>query len=204
MSEIRHIVFDLGRVVLKWEPEIPYRRLIPDEAARKRFLSEVCNHAFLLDTDLGMTWPEAEARVIARHPGEEAMIRAFRPNWHEMVPGAIADTVVILDALLDRGHDVTALTNFGADTFDEARLRFPFLDRFRGVTVSGRVRLAKPDRAIFDRHARDFGLEPGATLFFDDVPANVEGARAAGWNAEQFLDAEKMRDDLRLYGIALG
>lgn len=204
MSDIKHIVFDLGRVVVRWEPERPYMRLIPDEAERKRFLAEVCNSRWLLDTDLGVTWPEAEADLISRHPAQEELIRSFRRHWHEMVPGEVEGTPEILDALIASGHDVTALTNFSDDTFDEAAERFPRLKSFRGVTVSARVRLAKPDAAIFHRHVSDFGLDPGATLFFDDLPVNIEGARAAGWNAEVFTDAAQMRTDLNRYGILVG
>jgi 2-haloacid dehalogenase len=201
---IRHIVFDLGNVLIRWEPDIPYRRLIPDEAARKRFLGEICNGAWLVETDRGRSWAETEPPLIARYPAEEDLIRAFRVHWHEMVPGLVAETPCILDALLAAGHDVTALTNFAADTYEEARPRFPILDRFRGVTVSARVRAVKPDEAIYRRHAKDFELDPAATLFFDDVPVNVEGARAAGWNAELFTGGEQMRADLRRYGVAFG
>ena len=98
---------------------------------------------------------------------------------------------------------MTFLTNFAVDTFAEAQDRFPFLKEGRGVTVSGAEKLIKPDRAIYALHTERFGLEPSATLFFDDSRANVEGARAFGWNAEVFESAEKMRDDLRRYGVAI-
>lgn len=201
MSGIDHIVFDLGRVVLRWEPELPYRQLIPDEAERRRFLTEVCNAEWLLRTDLGVSWAEAERDLIARFPADEAMIRAFRPHWHDMTPGTIAETIPILTGLLDGGHDVTALTNFASDTFDEISEREPVLKRFRGVTVSARARLAKPDLAIYRKHAADFRLVPSATLFFDDNPHNVEAARRAGWNAEVFTGAPQMRADLVRYGV---
>jgi 2-haloacid dehalogenase len=99
---------------------------------------------------------------------------------------------------------VTALTNFAADTFDEARGLYPFLDQFRGITVSAHVGVMKPELAIYRHHEKAFGLDPAAILFFDDSPANVEGARAAGWNAELYTDAEAMRADLARYGVGLG
>jgi 2-haloacid dehalogenase len=201
LSEICHIVFDLGRVVLHWEPEIPYRRLIPDQANRRRFLTDICNANWLRQTDLGTSWDDAERELIAQHPDEEELIGAFRRNWHEMTPDVVEGTPDIIEALIKDGHDVTALTNFAEDTFEEAKERFPLLGSFRGVTVSAHVRLAKPDPAIFHRHARDFHLEPSATLFFDDMPDNVATARQAGWNAEHFADAETLRADLRRYGI---
>ncbi len=204
MSDIRHIVLDLGDVLLLWDPERPYRRLIPDEAERHRFLTEVCSPEWNIEQDRGRSWPEAEAALIAAYPADEAMIRAYRRHWSEMMPGEIDATVTVLDDLLASGHDVTALTNFASDTFEEARTMFPLLDRFRGVTVSGRVGVLKPDLAIYRHHADTFGLDPAATLFFDDKPQNVLGARAAGWHAERFTDAERMRNDLGRYGIAIG
>jgi HAD superfamily hydrolase (TIGR01509 family) len=203
LSAIRHIVFDLGRVLLRWEPELPFLRLIPDAIEREHFLTEVCNARWLLDTDLGTSWEEAERALIARHPEQKAMIRAFRQHWHEMVPGLVEGTPLILSQLIASGHDVTALTNFATDTFDEALDRFGLLGAFRGITVSARVGLAKPDEAIFERHAADFGLDPGATLFFDDAPANVHAAQRVGWQAEIFRDADTMRRDLKRHGVKI-
>ncbi len=203
MNEIRHIVFDIGRVILEWDAEIPYRRLIPDEAERRYFLTHICTHEWNIAQDRGRTWREAEDELIAQHPEHAAMIRAFRRHWAEMVPYHFPDTLAIRDALMDRGYDVTALTNFAADTFDVARGMYPFLDRFRGITVSAHIGLIKPELAIYRHHETAFGLDPAAILFFDDSPANVEGARAAGWHAEQYTGADEMRADLARYGVAL-
>ena len=203
MSDIRHIVFDLGRVLFRWDPEIVYRRLIPDEARRRRFLDEICTGVWLLETDRGMSWKESEDRLIARYPDEAEMIRAFRPNWEEMLPGEIEESVAVVDALIAGGADVTALTNWAADTFPIAEARFPVLGRMRGITVSARVGLVKPDPAIFALHARTFGLEPEAILFFDDNPHNIEGARNSGWNAELFTEPSRMKADLARHGIEI-
>ena len=203
MNDIRHIVFDIGRVLIHWDAEIPYRRLIPDETERRHFLTHVCSHDWNIEQDRGRTWREAEEELIGQYPQHEALIRAFRQNWSEMVPHHMADTLDIRDALLAKGYDVTALTNFAADTFEEARRLYPFLDQFRGITVSAHIGLMKPELAIYRHHQKTFGLDPAATLFFDDSPPNVEGARAAGWHAEQFVDAEKLRADLARYGVAL-
>lgn len=203
MSDIRHIVFDIGRVLIHYDPEIPFRRLIPDEERRRWFLETVCTSDWNLEQDRGRGWSEAEALLIERHPQEADLIRGFRANWHEMVPHAYEDTVAIMEALIDAGRDVTMLTNFAADTFVEARKRFPFLDRPRGVTVSGEVRLIKPDRAIYELHAKSHGLEPAATLFIDDSEKNVEGARAAGWQAVHFTGAERLRADLAALGVGV-
>jgi 2-haloacid dehalogenase len=204
VTEIRHIVFDLGNVLLAWDPEIPYRRLIPDEAERRRFLDEVCTFAWNAEQDRGRTWREAEDLLIADHPELEPLIRAYFENHHEMLAGLIPGTAEILEALLAGGWDVTALTNYSAETFPKAQAIYPVLARFRGITVSGEAKIMKPDLAIYRLHAETFGLAPPATLFFDDNAKNVDAARAAGWNAELFTSAEKMRDDLRRYGIDIG
>jgi HAD superfamily hydrolase (TIGR01509 family) len=201
MSEIRHVVFDLGQVLIRWDPEAPYRRLIPDADERRRFLAEVITHEWNLEQDRGRSWADAEAALIAEHPQHADLIRAFRANWWEMVPGQIDETVSIVEELIEGGVDVTALTNWAADTFAEAEGAFPFLARFRGITVSGRIGLVKPDAAIYRHHADTFGLAAGNTLFIDDNAANVAAARAAGWSAEQFVSADVLRADLRRYGL---
>ena len=201
MTEIRHIVFDIGKVLIHYDPDLPFSRLIPDADRRKWFFDNVCTHDWNIEQDRGRTWAEAEALLIADFPDQEDNIRAFRANWHEMVSHHYEDSVAIMLGLIEDGRDVTMLTHFASDTFAEARERFPFLNRPRGVTVSGEVRLLKPDRAIYDRHAKDFGLDPTASLFIDDSAKNVQGAIDAGWQAVLFEGAGKLEQDLRRLGI---
>ncbi len=200
---IRHIVFDIGKVLIHYDPNLPFSRIIPDETERRWFFDHVCTHDWNLEQDRGRAWADAEAEVIARYPEREEQIRAFRLYWREMVPHAYDDSVAIMKGLIESGRDVTMLTNFAADTFQEARQIYPFLDLPRGVTVSGEIGLLKPDVAIYERHAADFDLDPAASLFIDDVLANVEGARAAGWQAVQFMGADKLRADLDKLGVAI-
>ena len=202
-TDIKHIVFDIGKVLIHYDPHLPFARLIPDETERNWFFANICTHDWNIEQDRGRTWQEAEALLIAQHPAREEHIRAFRKYWHEMVPHAYEDSVAIMEGLIAEGHDVTMLTNFASDTFREAQQRFPFLTEPRGVTVSGDVKLLKPDVAIYDLHAREFGLNPAASLFIDDTLVNVEGAKAAGWQAVHFTGAEKLRQDLRAYGVAV-
>ncbi|TIV92511.1 MAG: HAD family phosphatase, partial [Mesorhizobium sp.] len=202
MTEIRHIVFDIGRVLIHYDPNIPFSRLIPDAEARKWFFDNVCTHDWNLEQDRGRTWAEAEALLVAEYPSHAENIRNFRRHWHEMVPHAYDDSVRIMETLIDAGHDVTLLTNFAVDTLAEARQRFDFLGRPRGVTVSGEIGLIKPDRAIYDHHIAAFGLEPSATLFIDDSQKNVDGAKAAGWQAVLFTDAKALKADLERLGVA--
>ena len=202
MTEIRHIVFDIGKVLIHYDPALPFSRLIPDEAERKWFFDTVCTQDWNIEQDRGRTWEEAEELLIAQHPDHEENIRNFRRHWHEMVPHAYDDSVAIMEDLINAGHDVTMLTNFAADTFHEARQRFSFLNRPRGVTVSAEIGMIKPDRSIYDHHAATFGLQPSATIFIDDSLPNVEGAKAAGWHAVLFRNAKTLEEDLERFGIS--
>ena len=202
MTEIKHIVFDIGKVLIHYDPHLPYARIIPDEAERNWFFANVCTHDWNIEQDRGRTWEEAETLLIAEHPEREEQIRAFRKHWHEMVPHAYDDSVAIMEKLIAEGHDVTLLTNFASDTFRRAQEMFPFLRNPR-VTVSGDVKLIKPDVAIYQTHAEAFDLDPAATLFIDDAAVNVAGAKAAGWNAVLFNGAEQLRADLAGFGIVV-
>ncbi|PRD45981.1 2-haloalkanoic acid dehalogenase [Phyllobacterium phragmitis] len=200
---VKHIVFDIGKVLIHYDPHLGYHDIIPDENERRWFFENICTHDWNVEQDRGRTWPEAEAVLIEVFPDRADHIRAFRKSWHKMVPHAYDDSVTILRRLIAGGHDVTMLTNFASDTLREAQARYPFLRESRGVTVSGDIGLLKPDKAIYDHHAKAFDLEPSATLFIDDTAANVEGAVAAGWQAVQFTGPETLKADLRQAGIEI-
>jgi 2-haloacid dehalogenase len=204
MTNIKHIVFDVGQVLILWDREIPFRHLIPDPKKRQWFLDEVCTPEWNMEQDRGRSWGDAEALLIKEFPDEENAIRGFRKHWIEMIPHALDGTVAIYNALIDAGVDVTLLTNFHQDTFPLAKDKYPFLKMARSETVSGEIGLIKPDRTIFDHHIEAHNIDPAATLFFDDSPKNVEGAKAAGWQAELFTGAEKMRGDLARFGVEYG
>lgn len=203
MTDIRHIVFDIGRVLIHYDPEIPFRRLIPDAQTRHWFLENVCTGDWNLEQDRGRSIADAEALLIGEFPAEEENIRAFYRHWNEMVSHAYDDSVAIMAALVEDGRDVTMLTNFSAETYPRAQKMFPFLALPRGVSVSGELGLIKPDREIYDHHVSAFGLEPSATLFIDDSQKNVDGAIAAGWHAVQFTGPEKLKADLAAHGVVV-
>ena len=194
---IRHIVFDIGGVLLNFDPEYAYVDLIPDPAERKAFLNEVCSRDWIIAQDRVHAWAPGEAGLIEQDPEKQALIRSFRKRWHDMVPNAIAKSVDILDWLSANGSDITALTNFNGETFDEAFERFDLFKRFRGITVSGKIGLLKPEPEIFRHHVAAFDLSPEETLFIDDVAANIEAARDEGWQAVQFISPDGLERDLR-------
>jgi 2-haloacid dehalogenase len=200
-ANIEHIVFDIGKVLIHYDPEIPYRELIPDPVKRQWFFNNVCTSEWNIEQDRGRSWQQAEALLIGEFPQDAALIKAFRKNWHHMVSHAYDESVAIMERMIDEGRDVTMLTNFASDTFREAQERFVFLKRPRGVTVSGDIKLIKPDPRIYDHHVRGFGLEPGATLFIDDSAANVAAAKEAGWHALLFRDPASLKQELAGYGL---
>jgi HAD superfamily hydrolase (TIGR01509 family) len=203
MTEIRHIVFDIGKVLVQWERDRPYREVIPDPVERQRFLDEICTMEWHMALDEGTGIDEAIQTLSEKFPHEAERIGHYKSNWLASIPGPVEGTVEILEALIAQGRDVTALTNFNQDLFRTTQEAYPFLSSFRGITVSGEKRMVKPNPAIYAHHAEAFGLDPAATLFFDDSPPNIESARAAGWNAELFTDAGQMRADLEKYGITV-
>lgn len=199
--EIRHIVFDIGKVLIHYDPELPFKRIIADDEKRRWFLGEVCTSDWNIEQDRGRSWPDAEAELIARHPDQADTIQAFRQNWAEMVPYAMDANVAMLKRLLDQGRDLTFLTNFAADTFVEAQAMYPFLTLGRGVTVSGRVGLIKPDPAIYALHQDTFSLDPAHTLFIDDSAPNIVAARNHGWHGIHLPPGTDLESELRAFGL---
>ncbi|HEX2941900.1 MAG TPA: HAD family phosphatase [Rhodopila sp.] len=196
------VIFDLGGVLIDWDPRYLYRRLFDgDEAAMEHFLTHVCSPDWNHLQDGGRSFAEAEAEAAARYPQHRPLIEAWFRHFHEMIPGPIEGTVAILAELRDRNVPLYALTNWSAETFAAQPDRFEFLAWFRGIVVSGQERLTKPDPRIFrlllDRH----GIDPGRAVFIDDVARNVAGAEAVGIRGIRFTDPDSLRQTLTGMGI---
>ncbi|MCY1707840.1 HAD family phosphatase [Pannonibacter sp. SL95] len=203
-SPVTTVVFDIGNVLIEWDPEYLYRRLIPDEAARRHFLTEICSPAWNLEQDRGRSWSEAVAECVARHPGHADLIRAYDEGWHEMVPGEVPGTAGLLEELVAADVPLYAITNFSNEKFAEAKARFPFLaTSFRDTVVSAEERLLKPDPRIYEVLLERNGLTAEACVFIDDSLKNVEGARAVGMAAIHFTGAEPLRLELRRMGFGV-
>lgn len=198
------VVFDIGNVLIEWDPENLYSKLIPDPVERHRFLNEICTMDWNLQQDLGRSWEEAIDELTAIYPEHKDLIAAYSERWHEMVPGEVPGSVAILDELKIAGVPLYAITNFSSEKFTEAKSRFPFLaSSFRDTVVSAEERLLKPDRRIFEALLTRNNLEAGACVFIDDSVKNVEGAREAGLEAVHFTGADKLRADLAEFGFRL-
>jgi len=190
-------VFDLGGVLIHWDPRTLYRKLLRDEAEVEAFLSEVCTAEWNHRQDEGRTCAEATAELTARHPDKADLIAAYYDRWLEMLGDAIHGTVAILAELDAAGVPLYAISNWSRETFHHARARFDFLRRFRDIVVSGEVGVAKPDPRIYQLFLARHQLAAGDCLFIDDVARNVDAARALGMTAIQFESPAQLRGQLR-------
>lgn len=196
------VLFDLGAVLIDWNPRYLYRPLFGhDEAAMERFLGEIVAPEWNHEIDLGKPFSQAVAERSRIYPEHAELIALWERGWPQMLRGPIPETVEILAQLRDRGHRLYALTNWSAETFPLARRRFDFLGWFEDIVISGEVKLAKPDPRIFALAIARCGLEPGETVFIDDNPQNVAAGRNAGLHAVNFAGAERLRTDLDRLGM---
>lgn len=199
----RHLVFDIGNVLIRWDQEIPFRALIPDDEDRAAFFRDILPPEWNLEQDRGRTWPEAEAERIALFPDHADLIRAYRARWHEMVPHAIEDNVAVLRDAQRAGIRCFAITNFATDTFAETLERFPFLKAFGGTVVSAHERLVKPDPAIFRLFADRHAVTPAECLFIDDSAKNVASATALGFATVYVTPETDLRREVAAHGFVL-
>jgi 2-haloacid dehalogenase len=195
------VVFDLGGVLLDWNPRHLYRKLFDDEAEMERFLSEVCTMEWHHAHDLGIAPEQTSPPLVAAHPEYAEQIWAWTRRTEEMVGGPIEESVEILRALTEAGVPCYALTNMETWTYPHRRERYPFLRCFDGTVVSGFEGVAKPDPRVFELLLERFHLDPSRTLFVDDSRANVEAARGVGLRAVQFESPEQLRAALRDAGL---
>jgi 2-haloacid dehalogenase len=201
MVPARVVIFDLGGVLIDWNPRYLYRKLVQDEALIEDFLDRVCTRAWNELQDAGRPVAEATAQLAAEHPEHADLIAAYYGRFDEMMRGAFEDTVAVLDELDRRGVPLYALSNFSAETFLHARRRFAFLARFRDIVLSGQEGLVKPDprfyRLLLDRHR----LDPAEAVFVDDWPHNVAAAEALGMTALLFRGGDELRRELEALGL---
>lgn len=195
-----NIVFDIGNVLLRWDPRFLYRRIFADENRMEWFLTHVCSNDWNLEQDRGRSFAEAVREATLRHPDYAAEIAAYDERWQETLPHAIDGSVAILESLAARGAALYAITNWNGEKFRETRGRFGFLGRFRDIVVSGDERLVKPDPAIYRLLLNRSGLAAADCLFIDDSAANVAGAEAVGMSAHHFHSPELLAEALRRTG----
>ncbi|MDQ6729781.1 MAG: HAD family phosphatase [Actinomycetota bacterium] len=195
------VVFDLGGVLLDWNPRYLYREMFAQEADMERFLAEVCTLDWHVANDLGGRPVRENCVALARaHPDQAQAIMAWAERSEEMIGGAIEGTVGILAQLRAGGVPCYALTNMEAETFPLRRKRFAFMRWFDGAVVSSQEGMVKPDLEIFRRLLVRFDLRAPSTAFIDDAQRNVDAAAALGLQAVRFTSPEALRDWLMARG----
>ena len=179
------VIFDIGNVLIEWNPERYYDRVIGEER-RKRMFAEVDLHAMNDRVDRGEDFTATIYGTADAYPAWREEIRQWHDNWIELASPVIEPSVGLLRALRGRGVPVFALTNFGIGSFAYARTKYPFLDEFDRHYVSGHMGVIKPDPRIYEMVEEDCGIAPDRLLFADDRPDNIRAAEARGWKAHLF------------------
>jgi 2-haloacid dehalogenase len=201
-GSIDAVIFDLGGVLLDWNPRYLYRKLFDDEEAMERFLSEVCTMKWHEANDRGVPFEVTCAQLAAEHPEHAEHIWAWGTRTEEMVGGPIDGTVAILRELTQESSvRLFALTNMEAHTYPLRRERYDFLGWFEGTVVSSSEGVIKPDARIYRVLLDRYGLQAGSTLMIDDSPRNIEAARALGMPTVLFESAEALRRELQGAGV---
>lgn len=198
------VVFDIGGVLLDWDPRHLYRGLFDDVEAMERFLRDVCSPQWHAPHDRGASTEASCSALADAHLDQADAIWAWWHRGEEMVAGPLAGSVSVLEDLVGAGVDCYALSNMEAETFPLRSSRFAFFDLFRGVVVSGMEKVAKPDPEIFRRLIDRFGLDPATTVFIDDTAENLSPAAELGMATIHFRTAEDLRHRLQEAGVLGG
>jgi 2-haloacid dehalogenase len=195
-------IFDLGGVLIDWDPRYLYRKLFDgNEAAMEDFLANVCNPAWNEQQDAGRSVAVAKTVLKADYPGKAELIDAWFERFDEMMAGAVDGTVEIVAELHERQVPLYALSNWSSETFPVALRRFGFLSWFRGILLSGEVKLMKPDPRIFTALLDRFSINPQQAVYIDDHLRNVEAATAMGLHGIHFPEPAALRGALADVGL---
>ena len=196
------IIFDLGAVLIDWNPHYMYRTLFTDEQEMKNFLATVCTPDWNEEQDAGRSLQEGTDLLVAQHPQHEDHIRAFYGRWEEMLGEAFHDTVEVFRRLKTSGkYKIYALTNWSAETFPIALERYSFLGWFDGIVVSGTEKMRKPAPEFYQILLNRYQVDPQAALFIDDNYRNVLAAEKVGIKSIHFTSAEQLEKELDAVGL---
>lgn len=202
MKNINNIIFDLGGVLIDWNPNYMYKKLIEDDEKRKWFLESVCTSDWNEEQDGGRLIAEANNLLLETFPEYKDWILAYYDRWEEMLNGPIHGTVEIFKLLKEqKKHNIYALTNWSAETFPKALQIFDFLQWFDGRVVSGEEMTRKPYKDIYNIILSRFNMVPEQTLFIDDNLKNIIAAKELGIHSIHFQSSEQLKEELINYGI---
>lgn len=203
IKKIDAIIFDLGGVLIDWNPKYVYDKVFEGDTKKSDwFLNNICTSAWNVQQDAGRLMSVATEELIAQHPQYEDLIRLFYDRWPDMLKGDIPETVEVLKALkASNSYRIFALTNWSDESFYIAKERFEFLQLFEGILVSGTEKMMKPNRDIYELCLTRFNIIPQQTVFIDDNLQNILGAQAVGLQTIHFKDAGQLRIELHQLGL---
>lgn len=194
---LKNVIFDLGGVLIDWNPRHMYKKIFQDKQEMENFLAQICTDAWNLEQDAGRTLEEGTQILCQRHPDKAPLIKLFYGRWTEMLGGTIDETVAILYELKARGVRLYSLTNWSHETFPYARQTFPFLNEFLDIVVSGEEKLLKPDSRIYEILLARNNLRAAESVFVDDKLTNVRAAEALGMRGVHFTAPHEFAAALR-------
>ena len=201
-TPITDVIFDLGHVLVDWDPRHLYRvRFAGDEAAMEHFLSQVCSPDWHCRVDAGLPWEQAIEELLPHHPAHAEHIRAYRNDWAQMFAGEVPGTAALLRRLQAKGYRLHALSNYPVEPVEFLYQRYTWMNAFEHVVISGRLGISKPDPRIYEHLLGVIERAPGCCLFIDDRPENVDGARTLGIDAIHFEGAGRLAQALVARGI---
>lgn len=198
---VRGVVFDVGNVIVRWDPRTLYSKIFPDPAERDWFLANVCTMAWHVAHDAGVPFADNRVALLDRFPEHEAAIVAWEQRWWEMFSGPIPETEAAIEAMAARGVPMLGLTNMSTETAEGTFAMSPAFARLQDIVVSGAVGLIKPDPRIFALTAQRAGLAPSELLFVDDSRRNTDAAAALGFDVHLFEDPATLRPALAARGL---
>ena len=203
MRAIDTVVFDIGNVLIPWDPRWLLRKLLPDETALERFMSETGFIQWNAQHDAGQAFAQGIEKQGASFPHYRHLFQAYFERWEEIIAPPIQGCVSLARKLRTAGYRTLALTNFSAETFPRAIRLNPFLSEFEGIVVSGEEKMMKPEPAIYTLLCDRYAIQPARAVFIDDSLHNVEGARHIGMHAVHFNSVEQLHEDLHALGITV-
>ncbi len=199
MNEIDTIIFDLGGVLIDWNPRYLYKKIFSDREEMEYFLQNICTNEWNEEQDAGRSFSEATTLLINTYPDHKTEIEAYYSRWEEMLNGPIQETVDILKQLVNsKKFKIVALTNWSAESFPIALEKYDFLHWFDGILVSGEERMKKPDPKIFNLLFERYQITPQRTIFIDDNKANIKTAQNLGLKVIHFLDSSDCKVQLKI------
>lgn len=203
MKQIKHIIFDLGGVLIDWNPEYVYlKEFDGDRDKMDWFFKNICTQDWNEEQDAGYPLKKATEDRVAMFPEHEKLIRMFYGRWEEMLGGAIEQTVTILKSLTENPHyKVVALTNWSHETFPIALQRFDFLHWFEGIVVSGEEKTRKPFRDIYALTLSRFNISAEESIFIDDNLRNIKAAENMGIKGIHFTSPEDLKQKLNALDV---